>query len=99
LQAKPSQQLKQRPLKKGCIPYPASLPPITFDLEKLLKERGIEKSQQHFIRFWGQFLWQETYGNPTRQDYDNVASAIIAAYPELAGGSNKNVKYLTFFCH
>lgn len=78
--------------KKHSIPNPAVLPPLTFDLEEQLKEQGIEKSQKQFIRYWGQYLWLETDGQPLKQDYYNLASAIVAAYPLLAGESNENVR-------
>lgn len=83
----------------GSIPYPAILPPLSYDLQYMLKNDGILKAQRHFIAFWGQYLWQTTHTKPTKQDYNNLASSIVAAYPQLAGGkngcvSNVNTQYL-----
>jgi len=68
------------------IPYPALLPPLSYDLQYMLENDGILKAQRYFIAFWGQYLWQFTRTKPTKQDYTNLASTIITAYPQLAGG-------------
>ncbi|XP_018357333.1 PREDICTED: uncharacterized protein LOC108757421 isoform X1 [Trachymyrmex cornetzi] len=77
---------KSIPKKSESIPYPAVLPPLTHDLQSKSENNGILKEQLYFIAFWGPYLWQATSTKPTKQDYNNLASSIVVAYPQLTGG-------------
>ncbi|XP_018357334.1 PREDICTED: uncharacterized protein LOC108757421 isoform X2 [Trachymyrmex cornetzi] len=87
---------KSIPKKSESIPYPAVLPPLTHDLQSKSENNGILKEQLYFIAFWGPYLWQATSTKPTKQDYNNLASSIVVAYPQLTGGkgSCKSVKHM-----
>lgn len=78
------------------IPYTIPLSPLTYDLEFRLKRDGILKAQRYFIAFWGNYFWQTTSTKPTRKDYSNLASNIVAAYPQLAGGTTANVNIIYY---
>ena len=74
------------------LPKLSILPELSFDLKSKIEKTGILTSQHHLIRFWAQYLLHETADQPSRQDYYNLASTIVAAYPELRGGVNGNVR-------
>lgn len=77
-------------IKSGSISYRSPLPPLTHDLQCRLEVDGILKAQRYLIAYWGNYLWQTTSTKPSKQDYSNLASSIIAAYPQLAGSTTAN---------
>lgn len=78
-------------MKSRSVPYPTTLPPLTFDLQKFYDGGMILPNQSRFIAFWAKFLLPETGENPTRQDYMNIATTIVETFPALRGGNNNNV--------
>lgn len=77
-------------LQSESIPYPAVLPQLTHDLQCRLETDGVLKAQRYFIAFWENYLWQTTCTKPSKKDYSNLASSIVAAYPQLAGSATAN---------
>lgn len=73
------------------VPYPARLPQLTPNLQKILEIIGIFDGVKDFIYFWASYLLDVTDNRPTKQDYQNFAMTIVDTYPVLKGGSNECV--------
>lgn len=79
------------------------LPKLSANLMTLYNDGKILESSNSFIYFWGTHLLEITNNEPTKNDTDNYAQAIVAAYPVLAGGKTPHVsmQYFNnykFFC-
>lgn len=74
------------------------LPKLSLDLESDVKKDGAELHSVALIRFYGEYLRQQTNGKPSRTDYSTIGSAIVNAHPELAGGhDNFSVSVFIYF--
>lgn len=74
------------------VPKLSILPPLTAALTRQLVDHKIKPSlAKDFIKHWGEYLYQETKGNPAKGDYATFATTIVQTYPELGGGSSNIV--------
>ncbi|XP_034935717.1 uncharacterized protein [Chelonus insularis] len=65
--------------------------PSTVDLRKTVSKTEITAANRHkFIAFWGEYLYNETDGTPSKDQYGNLASDSVAEYLELSAGPSGN---------
>ncbi|XP_011862565.1 PREDICTED: uncharacterized protein LOC105559108, partial [Vollenhovia emeryi] len=67
----------------GTISPSAPLPPLSFDLEYKVRTFGTLPAQKDLMYHWGSYLWQATAGQPSKRDYQTLATSIVKAYPSL----------------
>ena len=73
------------------------LPELTTILKLKLINGKVPAQSKDFFKFWGEYLIQETNGKPNKNDCGILATSIVNAYPELAGGSMNNVSNLRLY--
>lgn len=89
-------QLNSTDHRRKSVGYPAILPPLTANLQKLKEEDKVYENQADFISFWSSYLEVITDGHPTKADYFNYCKTIIETFPEMKGGQKSDFVSIIF---